>query len=325
MVDPTNAPEYYNYMTGRWKDGTPLTFGGNGFGGTETTNFAFYDEPNNPDGWSMCTENIPLEDVRTVQSSGPFRLDPGQINELIIGIPWVPNVIYPCPDMGRLFRADDIAQNFFNSCFSFLLDGPDAPDVDWIAQDQKLIGILTNDPLTSNNSNQGYKEIDLLSPPFISDDERSYKFEGYIVYQLLDQTVSREELDNPEKARIVFQKDIENEVDDIFNWFPVPDPNAGPLDEPNVFVPSLQVEGENEGIETTFRLSTDFFTGEPLINGETYYYMAFAYAFNEYEPFDPNTQSGQATPFVAGRNNVQLYRVTPNAQDACGFLSLIHI
>ncbi len=316
MVDPSDAQEYYNYLAGRWRDGSPLTIGGNGFGGSEETRFAFHDEPNNENGWSMCTENLPLEDLRTVQSSGPFRLDPGQVNELIIGVPWVPNVTYPCPDMGRLFRADDVAQGFFNSCFD-ILDGPDAPDVDWIAQDQKLIGILSNDPVTSNNRNQGYSELDPLSPSNFSDDERSYKFEGYIVYQLRDQNVTREEVDNPEKARIVFQKDIENQASDIFNWISVLNPDAGPFDPPNVFVPSLQVEGENEGIETTFQLSTDLFTGEPLVNDETYHYMAFAYAFNQYEEFDPVTHVGQTTPYIEGRRNVQTYRVSPSAQEVC--------
>ena len=317
MIDPTNAQEYYNYMAGTWRDGTPLTVGGTGLGGTETTNYAFFDEPNNPDGWSMCSENIPLEDVRTVQSSGPFRLDPGQINELIIGVPWVLNVIYPCPDMGRLFEADNMAQDLFNSCFDILIDGPDAPDVDWISQDQKLIGILSNDPVTSNNRNQGYSELDRLSPLSFPDDERLYKFEGYIVYQLRDQCVTREEVDNPEKARIVFQKDIENQASDIYNWIPEPNPNAGPFDPPDVFVPSLMVEGENEGIETTFQLNTDLFTGESLINDETYYYMAIAYAFNEYESFDPVNQAGQTTPYIEGRRNIQTYIVSPSAQEVC--------
>ena len=114
------------------------------------TKFAFHDEPNANDGWSMCSESLPLEDRRTVQSAGPFRLDPGQVNELIIGIPWVPDVEYPCPDMGRLFRADDLAQGLFDSCFE-KLDGPDAPDLSLTPNGQRLVGELSNNPVTSNN------------------------------------------------------------------------------------------------------------------------------------------------------------------------------
>jgi len=117
MLEPSTASDYYNYLSGVWRSGLPMTIGGSGLGGTETTKFAFHDEPNNEDGWSMCTANLPMNDMRTVQASGPFRLFPGQINEMIIGIPWVPDVEYPCPDMSRLFAADDLAQNLFDSCF----------------------------------------------------------------------------------------------------------------------------------------------------------------------------------------------------------------
>ncbi len=118
QTDPTTPIEYYNYLCGTWKDGTPLTVGGSGLGAsTIQTKFALYDEPNNENGWSMCTANLPQEDRRTIQSAGPFRLDPGQINELIIGIPWVPDVEYPCPDMSRLYQADDLAQDLFDNCF----------------------------------------------------------------------------------------------------------------------------------------------------------------------------------------------------------------
>ncbi len=307
MTDPVTAQGYYNILSGLWTDGTPLTIGGNGFGGTEVTKFAFHDEPNANDGWSMCSESLPLEDRRTVQSAGPFRLDPGQVNELIIGIPWVPDVRYPCPDMGRLFRADDLAQSMFDSCFD-ILDGPDAPDVRFEVQDQNFIFELSNNPITSNNANESYAERSTLVPPNISAEESTYRFEGYIVYQLSDENVTRDDLDNPEKARIAFQSDIENEAIEIFNWEDVRNPIAGPFDNPIVWDPMLKVEGKNEGVENTFELSIDLFTGGAFDDQTTYYYMAIAYAFNEYEPFSPVTERGQASPYLEGERNVQIYR-----------------
>jgi hypothetical protein len=48
----------------------------------------------------MCSANLNQKmDPRTVQATGPFRLDPGAINELIIGVTWVPDQVYPCPDL----------------------------------------------------------------------------------------------------------------------------------------------------------------------------------------------------------------------------------
>ena len=310
QVDPSTAQEYYNYLTGSWLNGLPITEGGSGLGGTVPTNFVFPDEPNLAGGWSMCEAQLPEEDRRTIQASGPFRLDPGQVNELIIGVPWVPNVSYPCPDLGRLQRADDIAQGLFNSCFD-ILDGPDAPDVNWVELDQRLIAVLSNDNVSSNNAFEAYSERDPLAPDVLTDEEAAYVFEGYIVYQLADASVSVDELDDPDKARVVFQSDVQNEGVDIFNWEEVPNPNATELQSPTVFVPFLQIEGENAGVRSSFELTQDAFTGTPLINHTNYFYTAVAFAYNEFEPFDVTTTSGQATPYLEGRRNIQTYIVTP--------------
>jgi len=307
MAFPTTELEYYHYLSGRWRNGDPLTIGGFGIDGTEKTNFAFHDEPNE-EGWSMCQEDLTIGNITAIQSTGPFLLNPGQVNELIIGVPWVPEVNYPCPDMGRLFKADDLAQGLFNSCFS-RLEGPDAPDVEFISQDRKLVGILSNDRITSNNRFESFSEIDPLAPPSLSNMDASYKFEGYVVYQLRDQGITSTGLDDPEKARIVFQADRKNNAEDIFNWIQEINPTTGST----LFEPILEVEGENEGIRKTFYITEDLFTGESLINGETYYYMAIAYAFNEYQPFDPLLETGQLTPYLAGVRNIRRYSAVPNA------------
>ncbi len=61
-IDPSGAQEYYNYMSAQWRFGEPLTVGGNGYnpGSTDTTLFAFPDRPNNPNGWSMQTAQLPV-------------------------------------------------------------------------------------------------------------------------------------------------------------------------------------------------------------------------------------------------------------------------
>ncbi|MBK7609457.1 MAG: hypothetical protein IPI18_20800 [Saprospiraceae bacterium] len=118
MTDPDNAQEYYNYMSGSWKDGTPFSFGGTAYQiGAARNDFAFTDAPNVNSGWSMCTANLDFGDRRTIQASGPFRLDPGAVNELIIGVVWVPDVDYPCPSIDRLTSADDLAQALFDKLF----------------------------------------------------------------------------------------------------------------------------------------------------------------------------------------------------------------
>ncbi|MFT5746354.1 MAG: hypothetical protein ACI920_001732 [Saprospiraceae bacterium] len=77
--DPNSPIEYYRYLTGSWRDGSPLEFGGDGYQeGTTPTAHAFPDDPNNPDGWSMNTTNLNALDRRAVGSSKVGILQPGQ-------------------------------------------------------------------------------------------------------------------------------------------------------------------------------------------------------------------------------------------------------
>lgn len=80
-TDPSNASEYYQYMTSYWKDGTPLTCGGNGYGGSLPINFAY---PANsyttgPCGTAPWSEGDSGSDKKFVMSSGPFTLYPGAV------------------------------------------------------------------------------------------------------------------------------------------------------------------------------------------------------------------------------------------------------
>jgi hypothetical protein len=80
-----------------------------------------------------------------MQATGPLLLQPGATNELIIGVVYVPDIDYPCPDVTRLKFADDIAQALFDNCFD-ITDGPDAPDLTAVELDRELILMLSNEP-----------------------------------------------------------------------------------------------------------------------------------------------------------------------------------
>lgn len=88
-TDPSNGYQYYNYMTGFWKDSTNLTCGGNGYGGTINTNWAYSGDPNNSgvntDPNNTCgywIEQAAAGDRRMILSSGPFNLNAGQMQEV---------------------------------------------------------------------------------------------------------------------------------------------------------------------------------------------------------------------------------------------------
>ena len=321
-TDPQTAEEYYNYITGRWRDGSPYQVGGSGYQtGGQNVNYAFTDAPNctDPSCWSMCTAGLGEGDRRTLQATGPFKLKPGDVNELIVGVVWLPEQDYPCPTIEPLQTADDIAQALFNNCFD-ITDGPDAPDVDWLELDREIVGVLTNDEETSNNAFEAYEEVDLNAPDGISDEAKTYRFEGYKVYQLASANISVTELDDPSKAALVYQSDVDNEVGLIYNWTAVENPNQG---QPDIWVPEerVMVPNPNGGIRHTFKLTEDFFaesTDTRLINHKKYYYVSIAYAHNEYAPYDAfangGVGAGQRRPYLEGRRNIKTYTVIPRPQ-----------
>ena len=313
MGDPADGPDYYNLLSGRWKDGRPFTNEGTGYNPNfdpSTTNeisFAFPNRPDDPVAWTMANENLEGFDTRTIQASGPFRLDPGAVNELIVGVVWVPDVQHPNPNIDPLLFADDVAQALFDNCFD-ITDGPDAPDVDWIELDQEIIAIFTNDDNTSNNAKEQYAEVDLQAPTSLPEEERTYKFEGYKLFQLSGPNVSIAELDDPNKARVIYQVDKRNGINEIFNWLAVSNPGSNTNGQPDqIWVPESKVQGQDLGIEHTFSITEDQFADgdRTLINQRKYYFTAIAYAYNNYQEFTqfPNVL-GQRRAYLEGRRNI---------------------
>lgn len=335
--DPDNAGAYYNYLKGIWGDNTPMTYGGNGYNTSGGGTRAYYMFPGTSDplgwgtdcvpqpAWDEVTAGNAPEDRRFIQSAGPFTLDPGAYNNITVGVVWArasSGDVQASVDLMR--RADDKAQSLFDNCFR-ILNGPDAPDLTIQELDRELILYITN-PLGSNNYNEEYVELDATIPPtsevttytidslyddngnFVGvyevpsgtttqNNDRVYRFQGYQIYQVKSATVSPDELRNTDKARLVAQVDIQDGITQLINWVP----NA----EINLPVPEERVFGKDTGIVHSFRILEDkFSTGDPrLTNFKTYHYMAVAYGYNSYKPYDPATLTGQPYPYLAGRKS----------------------
>ncbi len=338
MGDPQTAPQYYNYLRGRWKNGRPMEYGGNAFpGGPGTvgpqTDFMFpgttdpcfwgtggqppnppYNDPNF--GWTEETANdgSPNDpgDRRFMQSAGPFTLKPGAVNYITVGIPWARAISGgPYASVELLRRVDDKAQALFDNCFK-VIDGPNAPDLSFQELDREIIVYISNSP-SSNNYQESYTEFDpnIIQPHPLFPDERSdslYRFEGYQIFQLRDPTVGVESVNDPDRMRLVAQFDVKNGITKLVNHY---------LDEYIGYsVPVVEVDGDDSGIRHSFRLTQDAFaTGDVrLVNHKQYYYLALAYAYNEFMPYseDPEGLMGQKTPYLAGRRNIQTYTAIPH-------------
>ena len=91
--DPRFASEYYNCMQGRWLYGTPMTASGLGYQTDgPITVFAFPADPVENECWTMANDcegsSVGGYDIRLYVSSGPFRLSPGQSEEVVFALPF---------------------------------------------------------------------------------------------------------------------------------------------------------------------------------------------------------------------------------------------
>jgi len=331
--NPINQTSYYNYLTGYWIDGTQMTYGGTGYKSSTTPcNYMFPYTPagalgsssaSNTDQFGCGTGGVPQAewdeveagdvkgDRRFLESSGPFTLTPGAVNYVIVGCVWdQPSTnglgnIYP---IGLIQQDADLAQGLFNNCFK-VLNGPDAPDLTTQALNQEIILTISN-ASTSNNADEHYEEKDPTIPNAVFKDT-DYKFQGYEIFQLIDSSVTSTELLDPTKARLIEQCDVKDSVGQIVNYIFNSSLNAS--------VPTLEVSGANKGIVHSFDIKSDAFQQDNesnLVNDRPYYFMAIAYAYNNYFAYKPsgpdsNLTYGQKLPFLQGRRNIKVYTVIP--------------
>ena len=82
-----------------------------------------------------------------------------------------------------------------------------------------LLYISNPNIVTFNNRNERYEELDPLIPA-IAGNDLTYNFEGYLIYQVKDNTVtaSESDLNDPSKARLAAQCDIKNNFGQLVNF-----------------------------------------------------------------------------------------------------------
>jgi len=77
MTDPQFDTEYYSYLQALWKDSTPFTYGGNGYGGDQAIKHVFSGDPVSGEGWTEENASNEPGDRRGVIVSGPHDFYPG--------------------------------------------------------------------------------------------------------------------------------------------------------------------------------------------------------------------------------------------------------
>ncbi|OFX49341.1 MAG: hypothetical protein A2046_05665 [Bacteroidetes bacterium GWA2_30_7] len=203
-----------------------------------------------------------------------------------------------------------------------MLDGPDSPELTYIELDKEIIFNISNKN-TSNNYLESYNQMD----PFIvcpidpatgqaSICDNFYKFQGYQVFQLKDKDVSISDISDENKAKLIFQCDVQDGISKLINftW----------KEEWKANFPELKVEGSDKGIVHSFRITEDKFALDDrrLVNHKKYYFIALAYAYNNYKTYNQTNGDfldGQKLPYKAGRKSangsIQAVEVTPHIRD----------
>jgi hypothetical protein len=301
---PNTSPgDYYNYLAGHWKNGAPVKYGANGVTGTQPTSFMFPGNPTFSDqsgGWTERSAGNKPGDRRFLQSSGPFTLLPGAKNDVTVAVVWARATSGGATgSLGKLQLATDLAKITYNNNFNILY-GADAPDVVIRELDRKLV-------LTLENTNNANVEKYAASWRDKNDSLVNYKFQGYLIYQLASSSVSRAEYDQPDKAKLIAQCDLNDNIKGIItNYDTIPGVNG----KVNVIKVNTQA---NAGLSHTFEITSDAFaTGDKsLVNYKTYYFSVISYS-----TVVPNLKANYELNFVGSKHNVNTYIATPHNNDA---------
>ncbi len=117
--DPTLPIHYYNYMRGKWTDGTDMVYGGDGHintGGTQPFPYQFPGLPSDSTQWSECSEGNPPGDRRFVISFGSFNFHPNRNIELTFAAVYHrPTTGNHCEGIEGLLEATENVHNFYHS------------------------------------------------------------------------------------------------------------------------------------------------------------------------------------------------------------------
>lgn len=338
--NPGPAVDFYNYLRNRWRTGDRVTYDfiagrttwDPGFHPTSSvlcqTNFIFpgIADPNSnqqyhsdaeyfwscggsiqdPGGpfnypspntfvWTERTAGNAPGDRRFLQSAGPFTLEPGAKNEVTTAVVWTQG------NINDLLAASDKAQKLFDRCFDNL-EGPNSPDVVVTELDREVILSLIPDEFFSKDgvrqNTLTYEESDRSLSS--ANGDIAYRFQGYKVYQVVDNTITFAEFNDPSKARLIAQSDVKDGVGTIVNQLPA-------SWDPEVLVPTLMVEGADNGILNTIRVTIDQFSTNSdrrLVNYKTYYFSVVAYGYV--------ANSGSTEPYIIGSKNTRIYTAIPS-------------
>ncbi|MDX1532078.1 MAG: hypothetical protein R3362_11180, partial [Rhodothermales bacterium] len=142
-IEPLDGEGFYNNMRGLWADGTPLTYGGSGFGGEIDTTWLFPGEVYpEPEFWSEyclypeCTQSNQSGDRRYVIGTPAFDLLPGGVKTVDFALLFGQGIDH-LHSVEVLIEASDTVQARYDAGALFA-PGPPPPPVGTLPTPQLL-------------------------------------------------------------------------------------------------------------------------------------------------------------------------------------------
>ncbi len=222
----------------------------------KATKFAFYGDPVGKTGWvdgkissGGKVQVVPPGDRRLCMTAGPFTMAVGDTQEVVVAT-LVAQASDNLRSVSLLKYYDQIVQAAYNDNFD-LAPPPARPNVT-VAELNGQIVLDWGDVASSAATE--------------SQDFKGFKFEGYNVYQLKSNSFSA-----ANAARLATY-DLDNGLGYIYDL--IYDDATGV----NVVKP-VQF-GTNTGITRQYITSSDGFSGQPLVNGRSYFYAVTSYNYN---------------------------------------------
>lgn len=287
---PTNIYEFLYQLQGKDKFGMTLL----NQDGKETI-VAYSGNPSDPFGWNLCNSTDETMSVGSV-TQGPLLMQPGMVNNMVIATVVTTDTDDECPDTAPLIHKLKKAKKL-HGCFYYHPIGPTLPNLNptWIDNSSVRLQ-LSNIPYQFRESPFWHPEASWT--------DKYYNFEGIKVYQVASENFDLLELGNESMSKLIYQGDIVNEIDTIWNF-------EEEFEGANLTYNKVpKVIGGNIGIEEEFVIFEDKLTGEPLNRDSTYFFVVVPYAYNKYESFDPETGLGQQYPYLEGDLETCLTAVT---------------
>ena len=243
-ADPQDPTETYRVMEGKWKTGESWVSPEG-----DTTTKSYPGDPVTASGWIMSQQN----DVRFIQSTGPFQMSPGD-TQIIIVAQVIARGASNLASITSLKSTDILAQRIFDNNFQVPNSPPVVPTSVYAPGNGQIY-------LSWSDTAEKVSIPNKLSGGV-------YKFQGYNLYQIKAGATGSEPVDRILMATYDIKDGITDIQDSVFN------------NEYGTYIYYVVQKGFDNGISRYFVMDRDYENNTSLYNGTQYRVVVTAYYYD---------------------------------------------